>query len=115
MLGESSNRGQLRNEEEDYQNIRLFHPLPLNINTAERKRCKRGGYIEHTLAYKIMTCSSFVFSQIGNACVYRWAGGSWGINYRTKLICILYLLLGISGNFNIVSVCSYVTVGGNYI
>lgn len=41
MLGESSNRGQLRAEEGDYQNIRLFHPLPLNINTAERNRRKR--------------------------------------------------------------------------
>lgn len=69
MLGESSNRGQLRNEEGDYQNIRPFHPLPLNINTAERNSRKRGRYVEHTLAYKIMTCSSFVFSQIGNSCV----------------------------------------------
>lgn len=40
MLGESSSKGQLRDEEGYYQNIRLFYPLLLNINTPEGNKRK---------------------------------------------------------------------------
>lgn len=65
MLGESSNRGQLRDEEGYYQNIRLFYPLSLKINAAEGTESKRAATSNTHKNHKIGTC--VVSSQTGNS------------------------------------------------
>lgn len=102
-----------RDEEGYHQNIRLFYPPP---QPSFKYRPHWGPEGADRQMHEMHTNSQKKKWLLQSNRKLVFINERSGSSYRAELICMLRVLLGISVNYcQPLCVCSYVTVGGNYI